>query len=116
VDTTSTVVCQIAVLLLGSLNKASTHHQTVWQSIGPLVGTLKHGLDNTDSDELSPTPAEVAICCEIATKRHGADFGSVRDGDRHENTPWDSREDLTGQQRLDIVRSEEDGGDADEPD
>jgi hypothetical protein len=78
--------------------------QRVRYAIGPLIGPLQHGLDDSNSDQLSQTPAEVhisvrssvsigwpylrdAIRSEISAKRNRAHLRSVGDSKRLEDSP-----------------------------
>ena len=84
--------------------------QGVGDAVGPLVVALQHGLDDADADELAEAPAEVDVGGEVAAQGDGADLGGVGDGEGLEDAPRDAGEDLGGQQGLDVLRGEEDGG------
>ena len=84
--------------------------ETVWDPIRPFIGAGNHGLDHPHPDQLSQPPAEVDIGGQISAQRNGADLGRVGDGQRLEDAPGDTREDLGGEQRLHVGGGEEDCG------
>lgn len=91
--------------------------KTVGDAVCPLVVALQHGEDDSDTDFLAKTPAEVDVGGEVASQGDGTDFGGVGDGEGLEDAPRNTAQDLGDQQSLDIGRSEEDGregGDHDE--
>jgi hypothetical protein len=93
-----------------------------------------HGLDDSNGNELSKTPAEVDVSGKVSSKSDGADFGGVSDGQSLEDTPllrlsvfvvasmnrratyWDTAQDLSDKKCLDVLSSEEDCGETHEKD
>lgn len=55
--------------------------QVVRQLPGEVVSAAELGLDNSDTDDLTETPAEVDVGGEVLTECHGHDFRGV--GDSH---------------------------------
>jgi hypothetical protein len=62
--------------------------QCIGDSIRPLAGSVQHGHDDADSDQLSKAPAEVYVSGQVASHGDGADLRGVSDGEGLENTPW----------------------------
>jgi len=58
-----------------------TYHETVRDSVSPLIGPSKHALDDTNSEQLAPSPAEVEVSGNITPQSNWAYFSSIRDGD-----------------------------------
>jgi hypothetical protein len=46
--------------------------QREWDSVCPVVVAVQHCSDHADRDQLSETPAEVDVCCEIAAEGNRA--------------------------------------------
>lgn len=90
--------------------------ESVGNSVSPLVLAVQHGVDDSDTNLLADSPAEVDIGGEVTTEGDGADLGGVGDGDGLEDTPRDTTEDLGGEQSLYILSSEEYGDAARQPD
>lgn len=75
----------------------------------PVAGTLlNHGSENTGSDELADDPAEVDVCGEVSAESDRHDFGSVGGGNGLEDTPWQTAENLTGEEHGKVDSEEED--------
>ena len=89
--------------------------QRVGNTVGPLIVTTQHGLDDSNADELTQTPTEVDISGEMPTQGHGADLRRVGDGKGLENTPRDTAHNLRSKERLDVLRGEEEGDEGGQP-
>lgn len=97
--------------------------ESVRDSVRPLVVPFQHRHDNTDSNFLTDTPAEIDVCCEVATHGDGADFRGICNGECLEDTPrlhislalkpysahrqichsYNSTQNLSRKQRLDVL-------------
>lgn len=110
-----------------------THHESVRETPCPIIPAVELRTDDTDTDlhgqylgmiislsmtvthQLTPAPARVDKSRQITSQRNRAHFGSIRNGDSLEDTPWYTTQNLTSKERLDVVCSEEQGGGCCEP-
>jgi hypothetical protein len=90
--------------------------KSVGNSVGPLIVTIQHGVDNSNTNLLTDSPAEVDVGGEVTTEGNGADLGCIGDGDGLEDTPRNTAKDLADKQRLDVLGSKENGDAAGKPD
>ena len=74
--------------------------------------TVEHGFQHTDTDELSNAPARIDVRRKISTQWNRADLSSVGDCERLKDTPRDPTQDLSGEQSVHTLRSEENGCEA----
>lgn len=86
--------------------------QSIWNAVSPLIGAIQHGVNHTDTDNLTQAPAEVDVGGEITAEGDRADLGGVGDGDGLENTPRDSTQNFGDDESLDVLGGEEDGDEA----
>jgi hypothetical protein len=61
--------------------------QSVGNTVGPLILSAGHSLDDSNGNELSKSPAEVDVGGKISSESYRADFGGVSDGQSLEDTP-----------------------------
>jgi len=86
--------------------------ESVRNAVCPLIIAVKQRLHNTNTNSLTHSPAEVDVGCKVSAKSDRADFGSVGYGKGLENAPWNTAENLSNQQGLDVLCGEEDGSDS----
>jgi hypothetical protein len=98
---------------LGSKPKADKERQrphpleAIGDSVIPLIISVNHGMNDSDTDLLTESPAKVDICREISSKGNRTNFRGICDADGLENAPWDTTEDFGSQQGLHVLRHEE---------
>jgi hypothetical protein len=51
------------------------------RTVGPLIRSSQHGLDDSNSNDLTETPAEIDVCGQVATQCNGAYFRCVGNSD-----------------------------------
>ena len=78
--------------------------------VTPLIISRKHRSNNSNSNDLSQTPAEIDICRQVSTKSNRAHLGSVSNRKCLENSPWDTTENLGNQEMYNRLSGEEDCG------
>lgn len=71
-------------------------------TVGPLGGVVDKSTKDTRSNELTEDPAEVDVSGEDVTKWDRDKLGSVGSCDGLENTPWQTAQDFSDEQDLDI--------------
>lgn len=77
---------------------------------------MKHGADNSYTNLLAETPAEVDIGGQVATESHRADLGRIGNSESLKDTPRNTAQNLSNEQGLDILGGKEDGREAGDTD
>jgi hypothetical protein len=76
--------------------------------IAPLSVVVDETFENGRREELSDSPAEVDICSEVATKSKRADLCGVSGTHSRKHTPWNTAEEFSDPQDLNVWRKEDD--------
>lgn len=74
--------------------------------VGPFCLVGQHCSEHTRGDELSHNPTEIDVGGQVTPKRHRHDLGGIAGRECLENTPWDTAENFTNKQGLDVFGEE----------
>ena len=69
---------------------------------------LKRSTENNSGEEGAGTPAHGDPRREVASHGERGDFGGVGGGEGLEDTPWETTDEVTGEQHLDVLSEEQD--------
>src|SRR6186713_2461941 len=83
----------------------------IGNTVGPFIADINEALENAGREQLSNHPAEIDVGGEVWPKRDRCHLGGVGGGERLENTPRETRKNVSCEEHVNVdgEESDEDG-------